>query len=87
MTSNLRNAVFTGAMLTNLVTLLHNYVSHEFAEAKKPFCECLSVSVCLRADACLSVHVRAHKNKAVRECPSVFSVSVVHVHAHALECV
>jgi hypothetical protein len=50
MTSNLRNAVFTGAMLTNLVTLLHNYVSHEFAEAKKPFCECLFA--CLRLSAC-----------------------------------
>jgi hypothetical protein len=29
----------TGAMLTNLVTLLHNYVSHEFAETQKPFCK------------------------------------------------
>jgi hypothetical protein len=28
-----------GALLTNLVTVLHNYVSHEFAESKKPFCE------------------------------------------------
>ena len=75
MTSSLRSAVFTtGAMLTNLVTLLHNYVSHEFAEAKKPFCEC-----------CLSV---SHKKKAVRVrgCLSV-SASVVHVCAHALECV
>ena len=27
------------ATLINLVTLLHNYVSHEFAETKKPFCE------------------------------------------------
>ena len=34
-------------MLTNLVTLLHNYVSHEFVEAKKPFCECVSVCVCV----------------------------------------
>ena len=44
-------------MLTNLVTLLHNYVSHEFAEAKKPFCECVSVCVCvcLCVSLCLSV--------------------------------
>ena len=45
----------TGAMLTNLVTLLHNYVSHEFAEAKKPFCECVCKCVSVCVCGCLSV--------------------------------
>jgi hypothetical protein len=64
MTSNLSTAVFTGAMLTNLVTLLHNYVSHEFAEAKKPFCECLSVCLCLSACRRVSVGARARIKKS-----------------------
>ena len=31
----------TGSILTNLVTLLHNYVSHEFGQDRKPFCSLL----------------------------------------------
>lgn len=30
---------FTGVALTNLITLLHNIVSHEFAMEERPFCE------------------------------------------------
>ncbi len=45
-------------MLTNLVTLLHNYVSHEFAEAKKPFCDCVP-------DALRLVRMRTHVSRWV----------------------
>ena len=44
-------------MLTNLITLLHNYVSHEFSEEKKPFCEFIA-SALLALEARSEVIIR-----------------------------
>mmetsp|Transcript_33517 Transcript_33517/g.79107 ORF Transcript_33517/g.79107 Transcript_33517/m.79107 type:complete len:1224 (-) Transcript_33517:97-3768(-) len=45
----------TGATLTNLITLLHNYVSYEFAEDKKRFCTLLLAHGRLPAFLCVTV--------------------------------
>lgn len=69
----------TGAMLTNVVTLLHNYVSHEFAEPQKPFCK-LFLSQPKLAGKCLCALQLADGHLVAKDGQIAFVASILDEH-------